>query len=278
MDRISSLQGIILNTLKSGKEIVVASRPPKDMELPYRTYKLVYTDGSPAERVNKGPYQMSQIHYSAQGMHKREVWVEMMDKSCRWRQSSSEVAIQALQVPKDAKKQDMDVCITSSTIRVSSRKSGRTYLEGELFREIIPEEFAWVHLGGENDDGFMLYLKKMNLELFKTKQAQATDSWWDRLFMAHGDIRFDDYDKDLTDLPTPIAEAITAIEAESDAKSMIDDGEHNERESAHARNDMRKRNRQVRLAELRGGKYLSWVELNRRNPAPNPLAKSRESS
>tara|TARA_X000001036_G_C20622810_1_gene783817 strand:+ start:642 stop:926 length:285 start_codon:yes stop_codon:yes gene_type:complete len=78
VDRISSLQGIILNTLKSGKEIVVASRPPKDMELPYRTYKLVYTDGSPAERVNKGPYQMSQIHYSAQGMHKREVWVEMM--------------------------------------------------------------------------------------------------------------------------------------------------------------------------------------------------------
>lgn len=79
-------------------------------------------------------------------------------------------------------------------------------------------------------------------------------------------------------LHAPHSQAITAIEAESDAKSMIDDGEHNERESAHARNDMRKRNRQVRLAELRGGKYLSWVELNRRNPAPNPLAKSRESS
>jgi|SRR6056300_575611 hypothetical protein len=152
----------------------------------------------------------------------------------------------------------------------------------------------------------MLYLKKMNLELFKKKRAQATDSWWDRLFMVHGDIRFDDYDKDLTDLPTPVAEvrnlvtlvvagrvqvsrrltlctipspqAITAIEAESDAKSMIDDGEHNERESAHARNDVRKRNRQVRLAELRGGKYMSWVELNRRNPAPNPLAKPQEST
>jgi len=52
----------------------------------------------------------------------------------------------------------------------------------------------------------MLYLKKMNLELFKKKRAQATDSWWDRLFMVHGDIRFDDYDKDLTDLPTPVAE------------------------------------------------------------------------
>lgn len=51
----------------------------------------------------------------------------------------------------------------------------------------------------------------MNLELFKTKRAQATDSWWDRLFMIHGDIRFDDYDKDLTDLPTPVAEVRNVI-------------------------------------------------------------------
>jgi hypothetical protein len=78
VDRINNLQGIILSTLKSGKEIVVAKRPPTDMELPYRTYKLVYNDGTPVERVNKTGYQMSQVHYSAQGMHKREVWAEMM--------------------------------------------------------------------------------------------------------------------------------------------------------------------------------------------------------
>ena len=78
VDHVNSLQRIILSTLKSGKEIVVAERPPKEMELPYRTYKLVYNDGVPVERINKSGYMMSQVHYSAQGMHKREVWAEMM--------------------------------------------------------------------------------------------------------------------------------------------------------------------------------------------------------
>ena len=49
----------------------------------------------------------------------------------------------------------------------------------------------------------------MNLELFKKALAQPSDSWWDRLFNAHGDIRFDDYDKDFTDLPAPVAEVRT---------------------------------------------------------------------
>jgi hypothetical protein len=61
-------------------------------------------------------------------------------------------------------------------------------------------------IGGEDDDGFVLYLKKMNLELFKSKLAEPSDSWWERLFTAHGEIQFDDYDKDFTDLPAPIAE------------------------------------------------------------------------
>ncbi|CEF98972.1 Tetratricopeptide repeat [Ostreococcus tauri] len=272
VDHVNSLQRIILSTLKSGKEIVVAERPPKEMELPYRTYKLVYNDGVPVERINKSGYMMSQVHYSAQGMHKREVWAEMMDKSCRWHQSSSEIAVQALRVPKDAKKQDLDVCITTSTVRVSCRTSGRTYLEGELFRPIIPEESAWVHLGGEDDDGFVLYLKKMNLELFKGKDSKPSDSWWDRLFNSHGDIRFDDYDKDFTDLPAPIAETIARREALSDVTSRIEEGEHQEREKARERDDLRKRSRQERLAQLRGGKFLNWVDLNRRNPEPNPLA------
>lgn len=54
--------------------------------------------------------------------------------------------------------------------------------------------------------------------------------------------------------------------------SRIEEGEHQEREKARERDDLRKRNRQERLAQLRGGKFLNWVDLNRRNPEPNPLA------
>jgi hypothetical protein len=46
----------------------------------------------------------------------------------------------------------------------------------------------------------------MNLELFKGKNAAPSESWWERLFNSHTNIAFDDYDKDFTDLPTPIAE------------------------------------------------------------------------
>lgn len=74
--------------------------------------------------------------------------------------------------------------------------------------------------GGDDDDGFVLYLKKMNLELFKGKAAPC-DSWWDRLFNSHGDIRFDDYDKDLTDLPTPIA-AVRMVNACLCASAVTD--------------------------------------------------------
>ena len=51
----------------------------------------------------------------------------------------------------------------------------------------------------------------MNLELFKDKNAAPSDSWWERLFNSHGDIAFDDYDKDFTDLPTPIAEVSVLV-------------------------------------------------------------------
>ena len=57
---------------------------------------------------------------------------------------------------------------------------------------------------------------------------------------------------------------------------MLEDTESKERDSAQERIDARKRNRQVRLAELRGGKYLPWVELDRRNPAPNGMVRPSE--
>lgn len=61
-------------------------------------------------------------------------------------------------------------------------------------------EINYFVLGGEDDDGFVLYLKKMNLEFFKDKNVVFSDSWWEWLFNFYGDIVFDDYDKDFMDL------------------------------------------------------------------------------
>ena len=48
---------------------------------------------------------------------------------------------------------------------MAHRGSGEVYLEGELERGVVPEDCVWTHCGGEGEDGCMLYLRKMNLEV-----------------------------------------------------------------------------------------------------------------
>jgi len=44
---------------------------------------------------------------------------------------------------------------------------GEVYLAGELVRGIVPDESVWLHGGGEGEDGCLLLLRKMNLELLR---------------------------------------------------------------------------------------------------------------
>lgn len=41
------------------------------------------------------------------------------------------------------------------------------YLEGELERGIVPDESVWMQGGGAGEDGCLLLLRKMNLELLR---------------------------------------------------------------------------------------------------------------
>lgn len=43
----------------------------------------------------------------------------------------------------------------------------QVFLEGELERGIVPEESVWMHGGGAAEDGCLLLLRKMNLELLR---------------------------------------------------------------------------------------------------------------
>lgn len=47
------------------------------------------------------------------------------------------------------------------------------YLEGELERGIVPEESVWMHGGGQGEDGCLLLLRKMNLELLRRFATDA---------------------------------------------------------------------------------------------------------
>jgi hypothetical protein len=137
--------------------------------------------------VDKHPFQLSRVFYAA---HERpeEVWAELLDGSCRWRQSASEVAVIATRVPAEMRKRDLDVTIDLHRIRVAARSDGCVFLDGELERGIVPDESVWAHGGGAGEDGFVFYLKKMNLELLADDSGHA-ETWWPRLFRRGGVAR-----------------------------------------------------------------------------------------
>ena len=267
---------ILQEEISAGKEIVVAQRPSKAIDLPYQNYKLTHSDGTPIERVEKHAFGMTEIHYDKghMGRNKENVWVSLMDDSIRWRQSSSEVKVIANTVPKDRyTKHHLDVSIKTKSLKITDRDTKEVYVSGELEYHVLPESSSWYHLQGDGEDGFVFLLEKANLKLLsKADDCEHADMWWDRLFSAHCKIAFDDYDKDYSDLPAPIMNTHLAFEHSKQSVSHIEFEETKERDSCQAKDDIRKRERQERLNVLRGGgAYKSWVRLERESPSNDPL-------
>jgi len=267
---------ILEEEISAGKEIVVAQRPSKAIDLPYQNYKLTHSDGTPVERVEKHAFGMTEIHYDKghMGRNKENVWVSLMDDSIRWRQSSSEVKVIVNTVPKDRyTKHHLDVSIKAKSLRITDRDTKEVYVSGELAYHVLPESSSWYHLQGDGEDGFVFLLEKANLKLLSNADnCEHSDMWWDRLFCAHCKIAFDDYDKDYSDLPTPIMNTHLALEHSKQSVSLIEFEETKERDSCQTKDDIRKRERQERLNVLRGGgAFKSWVRLERESPSNDPL-------
>lgn len=267
---------ILQEEISAGKEIVVAQRPSKAIDLPYQNYKLTHSYGTPIERVEKHAFGMTEIHYDKghMGRNKENVWVSLMDDSIRWRQSSSEVKVIVNTVPKDRyTKHHLDVSIKTKSLKITDRDTKEVYVSGELEYHVLPESSSWYHLQGDGEDGFVFLLEKANLKLLsKADDCEHADMWWDRLFSAHCKIAFDDYDKDYSDLPAPIMNTHLAFEHSKQSVSHIEFEETKERDSCQAKDDIRKRERQERLNVLRGGgAYKSWVRLERESPSNDPL-------
>ena len=50
---------------------------------------------------------------------------------------------------------------------MAHKVNGEVYFEGQLERGIVPEECVWELGRGAGEDGCLLYLHKMNLELLR---------------------------------------------------------------------------------------------------------------
>ena len=67
------------------------TRPKKEIDMPHRIYRLVDAHGRTAERKQTGGVAMARVYYDIREREGNEVWVEVADRSVRWRQSASEV-------------------------------------------------------------------------------------------------------------------------------------------------------------------------------------------
>lgn len=57
------------------------------------------------------------------------------------------VTLNGTQVPKGAVRSDLEVTVEMRYIKVANRRSGEVYLQGKLFREIIPEVRLFARTG-----------------------------------------------------------------------------------------------------------------------------------
>ena len=264
-DSAGGLSGDEATVAASGDDcaLVLPARPKTDLELPYRMYRLVRADGAEVERKDKHAFQFSRIHYDRQALDD-DVFVQPGDGACRWRQSSSEVVVILPEVRRgEVAPRDLGVVFETHRLEVRHLRTGQVFLEGTLERGIIAEDSVWDLEGG--DHGLVLYLRKMNLELLSQPGSHG-ESWWPRLFRHHGEIAWDDYDKDYSDLPEPVMARHLLNESQTQATNQLESAEKKTREALQERDDARRRQRQERLNVLRTGNYKTWVALDRANP------------
>ena len=234
------------------KQIIVPSRPKMEVVVPYRSYSLVDARGNPVKRSDKHAFCMSRVYYDRTEIQ-AEVWVEIADGSCRWRQSGSEIKIIALKVPPNLPPRHLEIQFEPYRLCVKHKETGEVYLEGKLYRGIIPDDCFWTHLGGEGEDGCLISLTKMNLEVLK-KHWMHSEMWWSKLFDQHGDIAWDDYEKDYSDLPEEVLEKHRIREAIKEEERQEENVDQKRRSKIQDADDLRKRKRQDRLRLLRDGR------------------------
>ena len=90
-----------------------------------RTYSCVNFDGTPVERGDKHPFCMARVHYNETD---EKVWFQASDQSHRWQQSASEIRIMVSNLPVKAK--EIDVFISSESLKISNVATGQIFLEG----------------------------------------------------------------------------------------------------------------------------------------------------
>ena len=241
------------------RSVYFPARPKLDMELPYRMYTLVRHDGAAVERTNQLSFKMSRVYHHATELKER-VYVEIMDGSLRWTQTGDSIEVIVLGVPPGMNASELDVRIEARELSVRHRATGDVYLEGRLWRAVVPEDSTWTVSDADEPGVITMYLRKMNLELL-AQFWELSHSWWEKLFDHHAPIQWDDYDKDYSDIPREVREHHARQEAIGERPKHLEWNDKQVKEKEHFREDIRKREKFLRLERLGAG-HWSYVHYD----------------
>eukprot|EP00230_Micromonas_polaris_P012092 CAMPEP_0197132040 /NCGR_PEP_ID=MMETSP1390-20130617/23263_1 /TAXON_ID=38833 /ORGANISM="Micromonas sp., Strain CCMP2099" /LENGTH=711 /DNA_ID=CAMNT_0042574651 /DNA_START=46 /DNA_END=2181 /DNA_ORIENTATION=- len=244
---------------ESSTALVEVSRPSLAMNLPYQSYSLTRANGDPVERIDKHAFCMARVHYDRSEID-QDVWFSPSHGRCRWRQSASEITVLVLGIQPGTAGSALDVDISATHVCVRDKNRDRVYLSGDLDDRVVPDMCAW----DVDEDGVVtLFLHKTNLALYASPHEHS-NSEWKRLFRDDGyEIKFDDTSKDYSDLPAPVMRDHRVSSAEDQQRRHLEWNETKSRDRDSEQDDLRRRNRQTRLAVLRGKPFKGWVQLDR---------------
>ena len=91
--------------------------------------------------------------------------------------------VSLVQVPRLTPARDLVVTLEPHRVSIAHKRTGEVYLQGQMWRGIIPQESVWMQGDGPGEDGCLLLLRKMNLELLTRCSGMHTSGGLCHWFM-----------------------------------------------------------------------------------------------
>mmetsp|Transcript_13053 Transcript_13053/g.35615 ORF Transcript_13053/g.35615 Transcript_13053/m.35615 type:complete len:800 (+) Transcript_13053:65-2464(+) len=190
-------------------------------------YRIVQEDGTVHPKgfchTDKGTYYMGMVVMNAEKPPTNQPWVEVRHPGrLRWTQGCAQLRLKVT-LPESVKSAaDVDVKITTNSIRIGTVGDADPIVEGEFERKVEPEgeNFAWYLIPDEKPPVLELTVDKAAAEVYTTFSYGTL--LWPRLF--NDDVVLGEglFEADLTDLPPHLLEKWRREQARSNQKSLDD--------------------------------------------------------
>lgn len=190
-------------------------------------YRIVHEDGTVHPKgfahTEKGTYFMGMVVMNADRAPREQPWIEIRHPGrVRWSQGCSQVRMKVTLPDSIKSAADVEVKVTSTSIRIGTVGDSDPVVEGEFERKVDPdgENYAWYLIPDEKPPVLELNLDKDHAEVYQTFSYGLLI--WPRLFSDDLMLGEGLFEADLTDLPPHLIEKWQRDQKKADERSFDD--------------------------------------------------------